>query len=235
MSARQPDLPARRHRGRRRAVAGIGVLVVLVVLGGVIVRLFVEGQHSAPPLSLPAGHTAAALSPVSGTWHVAAGSVAGFRVPERALGAGSVVVGRTSAVTGSMIADGSTVSAAAFRVTLTALKVDGKPQQQLAASLTTGAHPVADVRLISPLALSPAFASGATEHASARGLLTLNGVSRPVTIRLDARRDGAAIDVAGSIPVSFVIWHIAQPAGFGWFGSLSDHGIAEFRLILDLG
>jgi hypothetical protein len=43
---------------------------------------------------------------------------------------------------------------------------------------------------------------------------------------------GSAIQVAGSIPVSFSAWGIQPPGGLGFFGSLADHGIAEFLLVL---
>jgi pyruvate ferredoxin oxidoreductase beta subunit len=38
---------------------------------------------------------------------------------------------------------------------------------------------------------------------------------------------------AGSIPVVFSGWVIDVPAGFGLLGSLADHGIAEFVLVLN--
>jgi hypothetical protein len=37
----------------------------------------------------------------------------------------------------------------------------------------------------------------------------------------------------GSIPIAFSRWDIKGPAGFGFLGSLADHGIAEFLLVLD--
>ena len=46
-------------------------------------------------------------------------------------------------------------------------------------------------------------------------------------------RDGAAIDVVGSIPVAFADFGIRTPDGFGWLGSVSDHGVAEFLLVLE--
>lgn len=46
------------------------------------------------------------------------------------------------------------------------------------------------------------------------------------------RRDGAALQVAGSIPVGFAEWGIQGPGGLGFFGSLADHGSAEFLLTL---
>jgi hypothetical protein len=57
-------------------------------------------------------------------------------------------------------------------------------------------------------------------------------VSRPVTVTISCRRDGSALQGAGSIPVAFPGWGIKGPTGFGPFGSLADHGIAEFRLVL---
>jgi hypothetical protein len=40
------------------------------------------------------------------------------------------------------------------------------------------------------------------------------------------------LQVAGSIPVSFAEWGIQGPGGAGFFGSLADHGSAEFLLTL---
>lgn len=42
----------------------------------------------------------------------------------------------------------------------------------------------------------------------------------------------ANVEVAGSIPISFVVWGIAQSEGYGLLGSLADHGVTEFLLIL---
>jgi hypothetical protein len=53
-----------------------------------------------------------------------------------------------------------------------------------------------------------------------------------VTITVSARHDGTAFQVAGSIPVAFAAWHIKGPVGFGFLGSLADHGVAEFLLTL---
>ena len=60
----------------------------------------------------------------------------------------------------------------------------------------------------------------------------MNGTTRQVTVRVSARRDGSALQLAGSIPVTFSAWHIRGPGGFGFLGSLADHGVAEFLLIL---
>jgi len=65
------------------------------------------------------------------------------------------------------------------------------------------------------------------------GRLSLNGVTRPVTLTVSGRRDGTALQVAGSIPVAFSRWDIKGPGGAGFLGSLADHGVAEFLLTLN--
>ncbi len=62
--------------------------------------------------------------------------------------------------------------------------------------------------------------------------LELRGTSHPVTVTMSARRDGSALLVAGSVPVSFVDWGIPDPTGYGWLASVTDHASAEFLLVL---
>ena len=38
--------------------------------------------------------------------------------------------------------------------------------------------------------------------------------------------------VAGPIPILFSGWAIRGPAGYGIFGSLARHGVAEFLVVL---
>jgi hypothetical protein len=63
----------------------------------------------------------------------------------------------------------------------------------------------------------------------------LNGTSRPVTVTVSGRRDGTALQVAGSIPVTFSTWDITGPSGYGFLPSLANHGVAEFLLNLHHG
>jgi hypothetical protein len=119
-----------------------------------------------------------------------------------------------------------------FRVELTTIMVSGKTQPQVANSLGTQADPTATFVLSGPVTAGTAFASGATITRMAAGQLTMHGVTRPAAVTITGRRDGTAIQVAGSIPVSFPVWGIRPPGGLAFFGSLADHGIAEFLLIL---
>ena len=237
MTTRHSIRPVPRKRpgraGRRRwwlrigsAAAGL-VLVILVAVGA-----FIKLQPTAAPLKLPAGTAIAPTGPLAGTWRVEAGSLAGFRVRETALSLSNYTVGRTSAVTGSAVIAGDTLVSATVRVNLTTIKVGGKAPSQFAASLNTRTHPVAVITLTHPVQLNRRFSSGATVTVRAVADLTMNGTSHPVTVTFSARRDGALVQAAGSLPVTFATWDISQPQGFGFLGSLASHGVAEFLLIL---
>jgi polyisoprenoid-binding protein YceI len=235
----QKTLPPRtpgRASGKRHwwrwIAAGVAGLVVLLVLA---VGLFIKLQPTPAPLVLPAGGASGQHGPLDGRWEVTAGSLAGFRVQETALGVSNDAVGRTSAVTGAVVVSGDRLTSAAVRVNLTAVTVNGKPQPQFAKSLDTGRYPEATFILDQPVTLGSAFASGATIRVTAIGRLELNGTYRPVTVTVSGRRDGTALQVAGSIPVTFSTWDITGPSGYGFLASLANRGVAEFLLILHRG
>jgi polyisoprenoid-binding protein YceI len=225
---RPGDPRKKRHWGRWILISVAG-LVVLVVAA---VALFIKLLPTQPPLALAATPASAPAGPLSGTWQAAPGSVAGFRVQVSALGFSSDVVGRTNSVSGTLTISGGQVTHAVFRVDLAAITVSGKTQPQVANSLGTRANPTATFALGGPLTAGTAFASGATITRTAAGQLTLHGVTRPATVTISGRRNGTAIQVAGAIPVSFSAWGIQPPAGLGFLGSVADHGVAEFLLVL---
>lgn len=218
----------RRHRWRWI----LGGVVVLVVLAVAATGAFVELNPGPAPLALPAA-AAAPSGPLDGTWQVAAGSVAGFRVRETVIGFSNDTTGRTGDVTGTAVVTNAQVSRATFEVNLAAITVNGKARQpQLLKSLNVAAHPVAIITLARPVPLPAAFSAGAAVTQTAPAVLTLNGTTRPVTVTLSARRDGTAIEAAGSVPVAFSDFSIAGPRGYGFLGSLASNGTAEFLLIL---
>jgi len=224
-----PSGPARRRPWWRWILAGAVALVILVV---VAVGIFIKLQPAPPPLALPTARAAAPVGPVDGTWQAGPGSVAGFRVRESALGISNDVVGRTDAITGAIVVSNHRVTRAMFRIGLTTMKVGGKVQPQFADSLGTRAYSSATFTLGQPVALSPAFASGAAITATVTGRLAMHGSSRPVTVTISGRRNGRMLQVAGSIPVAFAGWGIKGPGGFGFLGSLANHGVAEFLFVL---
>lgn len=220
--------PRRRHRWRWI----LGGVVVLVVLAVAATGAYVELTPGPAPLALPQD-AAAPSGPLAGTWQVGGGSVAGFRVRETVIGFSNDTTGRTGDVTGTAVVANAEVSRATFRVNLAAIAVNGKTRQpQLVKSLNVTAYPVATITLARPVPLPAAFATGAAVTRTASAVLTLNGIARPVTVTLSARRDGAAIEAAGSLPVAFSDFRIAGPRGYGFLGSLASNGTAEFLLIL---
>jgi polyisoprenoid-binding protein YceI len=224
--------PGRKRHWWRWVLASVLALVLLLVLA---VGLLVKLQPSSAPLTLPRGAARPPAGAVSGTWNAAAGSVAGFRVRESALGFGNDVVGRADGVSGSIVVSGGRVTAATFRINLAAVTVNGKAQPQFTRSLDTAGHPVATFTLARPVPLGTGFASGETVTVTGTGRLALRGISHLVTFTLLARRDGPALEAAGSIPVAFSAWGIRGPGGLGFLGSLANHGVAEFLIVLHRG
>jgi polyisoprenoid-binding protein YceI len=221
--------PRRRRHWWRWILGGLAALVVAAVaVTGLVVTL----APVPAPLALPRD-AATPSGPLDGTWRVTAGSVAGFRVRETVIGFSNDVTGRTGDVSGALTVAGNRVSQAAFQVSLATISVNGKTRQpQLITSLGVTAHPVASVTLAQPLPLPPAFSAGAVVTQTAAATLTLNGVTRPVTVTLSARRDGTTIAAAGSLPVVFSDFRVEGPGGYGALGSLAGSGTAEFLLIM---
>ncbi len=206
------------------------MLLVAVV---VAVELFVALQSVAPPLTLPPGTAVPPAGSLAGDWQIAAGSRAGFRIPETVLLASNEVVGRTMQLTGTAKLSSTQLTHIVVRVDLRAITISGKHQPGLNTSLDTARYPTGIFVLAQPIALSTSFADGRTASLTATGQLTLHGITQRVSVALTARRSGATIDLAGSTPVLLARWHVAPPAGFGPFGSLADHATAEFLILLD--
>ncbi|HUA42050.1 MAG TPA: nitroreductase/quinone reductase family protein [Streptosporangiaceae bacterium] len=218
-------------RRRRWQWIAVGITAVMAIVVAAVAS-FIELGPSAAPLGLPQGRVSAPAGPLAGTWQIGGGSLAGFRLRESALGLSNYVGGQTTAVTGTIVISGHTVTAASFRINLTTVKVNGKTESQFADSLGTRDHPVAMFTLTRPVALNGAFTAGRTMKAIAVGQLAMNGSEHSVTVTLTGRRNGTLLQTAGFIPVPLAHWHISQPAGFGPFGTLAAEGDAEFLLIL---
>ena len=89
--------------------------------------------------------------------------------------------------------------------------------------LETDRYPKAGFVLAAPATLAARF--------TARGRLTLHGRTRPVKVRLQSRRDGAGVDLAGSTPIEFSDYGMEPPSVAG-VASVRDHGQLEVRLRL---
>jgi polyisoprenoid-binding protein YceI len=180
---------------------------------------------------------------LDGTWTVDdsigsftdfSGSFAGFRVQEQLAGVGAkTAVGRTPDVTGGMTIEGTTIPKASFEVDMTTLTTDdarrdGAIRMQ---AIETGRFPTATFVLAQPITLPSIPAEGETITVEATGNLTLHGVTKSVTIPLQAQRKGDAIAVVGSLEIPFADYSINKPSAAAVL-SVDDHGVMEIQLFL---
>lgn len=231
-------------------IGGLAALAVLVVGGAWIYIHVIEGpapaplslkSSASPATSSPAGPAspatsvagAASTATVTGTWHVAAGSIVGYRVNEVLAGQNNVAVARTSSISGAMTVSGGTVTSASFTVQMATIHSD---QSQRDAQfdgriMDTAQFPTGTLTLTSPIELGGVPADGVIKTYHVTANLMLHGRTRPVTFILQAERTTAGIEVSGSIPVLFANWGIANPS-FGSFVTTQDHGQLEFLVKL---
>jgi polyisoprenoid-binding protein YceI len=239
---------ARLRPGRLIAwLVAAGVAVVLLAVAGAFVYIhFISGPAPAPlslkpssPAASSSASAAATSSPDSGTgtrtlagsWHVASGSLVGYRVNEVLAGQNNVAVGRTGDITGSMTIKGSTVTAASFTVQMGTIKSDESERdaQFNGRIMDTAAYPTGTLTLTTPIKLARVPADGVIRSYRATGNLTLHGRTRPVTFTLQAERVGGEIEVSGSIPILFADWGISNPS-FAGFVTTQNRGELEFLI-----
>jgi polyisoprenoid-binding protein YceI len=226
----------------RWIIVGAAVAVVLAVGGPFVFIHFVEGKAPAPlslgssasagPSGSGAGQATSAV-PVAGTWTVASGSEAGYRVKEVLAGQSHTAVGRTRSVTGHLTITGTSVTAGTFTVRMSTIKSD---QSQRDAQfdgriMDVATYPAGTFTLTSPIRLAPLPAPGVVKTYTATGRLMLHGHARQVTFPLTAERTSTAIKISGSIPVTFARWSIPNPS-FSGFVTTQNHGELEFLLTL---
>jgi polyisoprenoid-binding protein YceI len=251
--------PSAEHQAPRRNKLwiAVGVAVALAVAAFAAVYLIFFTDDSPPPLGLstpttagaasagqqgPATTTGGAAGPAAleGTWTVGANSVAGYRVREKLarLPAQSDAVGRTNAITGSfnvtrqgdeiMVAPG-----ARFEVDVTKLASDESQRDNRIRSmgLESNRFPTATFVSASPIQL-PATAASAPTKVDVVGDLTIHGVTKRVTLPVDAQFNGGRIEVAGSHTFPFSDFGMTPP-NIGGFVTVDNAATLEFRLFFD--
>jgi polyisoprenoid-binding protein YceI len=244
--------------GRRRLllIGGIGLLAI-IGLAAFGAWWFVFRDDAPPPASIddavaaagsttdpPSDDTTATTSAggeLDGTWQVDTtigsfddftSSWVGYRIQEelQPIGANEAA-GRTPNVDGSLEVDGTTITAAEVEADLTTLvSDDGRRDNQLRGrGLQTDTFPTATFTLTEPVDFEAVPARGETITVDATGELTLHGVTRPVTIALDAERVGQTLAVVGSTEITLADYDIEKPTGFLVL-SVADTGTLELQL-----
>lgn len=257
MSAVNPnELEDRTPSRSRRPLAIVAILAVLAIVGVGAAYLAFFTDDAPERLALsddpvpttaagPAGTTAttaaaAAGSDLAGTWRVASGSTAGYRVREKlaALPAKSDAVGRSPAVTGTVKVEGSgtalTASDARFEVDLTKLASDESRRDNRIRTdgLQTNQFPKATFVSTKAIALPAETVSGQAVKATAEGDLTIHGVTKRVSIPLDVRVAGGKGELVGSLGFPMSDFNITPPS-IGGFVTVDPDATLEFKLILE--
>lgn len=181
---------------------------------------------------------------IEGTWTVdttsgdfdfesATGTFVGFRIQENLASVGSTTaVGRTGAVSGSMTISGTQVTEASFDVDLTTITTnESLRDRRVQEALETDRFPTATFTLTSPIELGTDAASGGKLSVTAKGDLTIHGVTKAVEFPLEAQLvEGTAV-VVGSIEVTFSDFGVTVPSA-PIVLSVDDFGKLELQLLL---
>ena len=174
--------------------------------------------------------TTVATSATDGEWAVVAESIVGYRVKETIVGQKTEGVGRTAAVTGSLMISDQKVLNAEFTVDMTSLKSDStrRDRQVNTRILDTATYPTATFVLKKPITLTPEALAGSDFSVDTTGTLTLRGVTKDIDLRLLARLVDGVIEVNGSIQIVFTDWSIPDPSISGII--VVDRGLLEFLI-----
>lgn len=230
------------NRPVKLVLAGVIALVILVAGGTYVYIRFIEGDApdkftlaADDPASTTTSGSSSSSSGVDGTWKVSSGSRAGYRVEEVLFGQDNTAVGRTSGVTGTVTIDGTNATAAKITVDLTKVSSDQsrRDAQFQGRIMDTATYPTATFELTEPVRFGAVPADGKVVNVKATGKLTMHGTTKTVTIDLETKRSGAAIQVVGDVPITFADYGIPNPS----FGPVStrDQGELEFSLVLTRG
>ncbi len=160
----------------------------------------------------------------------------GFRIDEElASVGGQTVVGRTPAVTGTLEFEGTTITSTQILVDMTGLTTDSgsRDRQIKSQSIETNTFPEALFSLTSPIELGTLPGDGVDVNFDATGDLTVHGVTRSVTIPLNAKVVGTVIVVTGEFNLLLSDYDIAAPQA-AIVLTVQDNADMEFQLFFTM-
>jgi hypothetical protein len=212
-------------------IIGLGAVVVILIAGLFFFSGSIVGAAPAPLQLLPLSSATPGAASPDGTWTAGNGSIAGFRVPESFLVQSGTIVGRTSAVTGSLVIAHNEISSGSFQVDLTRLSVvvEGKQNTSIFQILGTNRYPEATLTLTQPIMFASLPTGGQTISSHAAVAFALHGVTRTVTFTLTGRYNGSVLEALGSAPVLVSTWGIQSPSG------IHKNAVVEFLVVLHRG
>jgi polyisoprenoid-binding protein YceI len=222
--------------GRRPGRIVVWAIVAVAVLAALVfgaTRLYAS-QQTGDDVAAPAVGTGAPVTAdpaeLDGTYTVAEGSEAGYRVDEVLAGQDVTVVGRTTTVTGSATIADSQLTEATIEVDMASIETDESQRDaQFQNILGTSEFATATFALTEPVDVS-AVAEGETVTVEAPGTMTIMGTSQDVTATLQVRLTEGGAEVSAQIPVVFADYGVTAP-DLG-FVTVEDEGFVEAELAL---
>ncbi len=242
----------RRPQSRRGAAIAIGASLATFAVVAFAVAYFVLFPTSSPKrfsLSVStAGSTTSAAGPttrsssgteLTGSWKVAAGSQAGYRVREKLgfLPAQSDAVGRTSQITGGATFGETggtvTITTASFNVAVNTLKSDRSMRDEKIheIGLESSRYPTATFALSTPLTVSASALEGKVAHLSVTGTFDIHGTSKKETVPVEMSLSGSTLEAVGSLTFPWSEFGMTAPS-IGGFVNVTEKATMEFDLRL---
>lgn len=210
--------------------AVVAVLVVLAAAGATYVYYF-SGLRAAPkalalsPTPSPVASASASPSALAGSWTVASGSVARYRVSEQFAGTTSPheAVAATSSVSGGFTAAGDSsgyqLSALKITVGLGGLHSEdtvagfnvAQRDRIVQQSLSTGQYPDA-VFAAARVDVPAAIDGGQAVNVSIPGQLTIHGTTKDATFTGQAQKTASGVQIVGSAHIKMTDFGVNPPA-----------------------
>jgi polyisoprenoid-binding protein YceI len=219
-------------RRRVRMLVLVAVAAVVLFVAGGYAVLALTGDDAPPPPKLSGRPATGGAAGGGGEgWRPipAPGTFVGYRVNEEYLGVGvRTAVGRTNAVDGRVTLDGTRLQTARVSADLRRLRSDQSRRDDTLRyrGIETDRYPIARFTLTAPVALT-----GRGRRAT--GTLALHGRGAPIAVTVRGQRlAGERLEVVGSAPIDFARFAIEPPSVAGLV-TVRDHGLLEFRLVLE--
>lgn len=199
---------------KKLIVAGVLlVLAVAAVWGGSVIYANVQNSRASgeftlspqsPGTNTPSAGVSGSLDPgeLSDRWKIVEGSQAGYRLDEVLNGQDATVVGRTNEVQGQATIDGTSLTTASVVVDMNSLVTDSDSRdRQFQGIVKTANFPASTFTLTEPVDI--AAVAGGTASVTTAGDLSIAGVTRTITVSLQAQKTNAGVEVQCSIPITF--------------------------------
>lgn len=234
---------------RTRIIIGAAAaLAALALVGGGTYVYFFSGLRTSPPqlgLSATPAATTTTATPaagLAGTWTIASGSLAGYRVQELFVGqtAKHEAVARTSTVSGGMTVSAVTSGYQVSALTITAGLADLHSVDQVAGRDVTQRDSVVARQLnvqqfptatfMATSASVPGNVTSQPVDVTVVGKMTIHGVTKDMTINAKAQLVGGRVEIAGSASIPMADFGVSPP--FAPFVTVDSTVTIEFDLFM---